>query len=232
MTERTTPTIYLFDVDGTLMTFHGAGRRAYRKAFDSLIGTSDGLLDFSFAGLTDMGLVRKALERSPEEATTPKINDILDLYADHLPEAIRQTDFETHPGVHETLQFVQDFDDVAVGLGTGNIERGARLKLSHADPELNAFFDFGGFGSDAEQRDELLAAGARRGAERLGRSVSECRVMVIGDTPLDVHAARSIGAIAIGVTSGGATREQIAESSPDHIFEHLGDSGIRDVLRP
>jgi phosphoglycolate phosphatase-like HAD superfamily hydrolase len=224
--------VYLFDVDGTLMTFHGAGRRAYEEALDDIVGHSNGLLDFSFAGLTDMGLVRMALERADEPATKQQINQVLDAYAKNLPDAIQTSEFTTHPGAHATLEFLHQFSNAAIGLGTGNIELGARLKLSYADPELNPFFDFGGFGSDAEQRDELLAAGARRGAESLGVSISDCRIVVIGDTPKDVHAGRAIGADVIGVTSGGASHAELKAADPDHLLTNLADPDLRHALHP
>lgn len=230
MSSSSRPTIYLFDVDGTLMTFRGAGRVAYRRALRDLVGTADGLLDFSFAGLTDKGLVRKALERTDTPVDDDLIEEVLQRYADYLPEAIEGSNFKTHPGVHDLLDRLHQFDDVAIGLGTGNIEQGARLKLSYATPQLNDYFSFGGFGSDAEQRDELLAAGARRGADALGIAIDACRVIIIGDTPLDVRAGRAIGAQVVGVTSGGASHRELADADPDHLFEHLGDDGVHEAL--
>ncbi len=230
MSSSSRPTIYLFDVDGTLMTFHGAGRVAYRRALRDLVGRADDLLDFSFAGLTDKGLVRKALQRADTPVDDVLIEELLQRYADYLPEAIKGSDFKTHPGVHDLLDRLHQLDDVAIGLGTGNIEQGARLKLSYATPELNDYFSFGGFGSDAEQRDELLAAGARRGADALGLAVESCRVIVIGDTPLDVRAGRAIGARVVGVTSGGASHRELSDADPDHLFEHLADDGVQHAL--
>ena len=89
---------------------------------------------------------------------------------------------------------------IAVGLGTGNIEGGARIKLARV--ALNENFPFGGFGSDHEDRAELLAVGAARGAARLALPRSACRVVVIGDTPKDIAAAHAIDAESLAVATG------------------------------
>jgi phosphoglycolate phosphatase-like HAD superfamily hydrolase len=104
------------------------------------------------------------------------------------------------PGVLELLDALEGSRGVALGLGTGNIEAGARIKLTPA--RLSERFAFGGFGCDAEDRAELLEAGARRGAAALGAARARCRVVIIGDTPLDVAAAHAIGAECLAVATG------------------------------
>jgi phosphoglycolate phosphatase-like HAD superfamily hydrolase len=115
-----------------------------------------------------------------------------------------------------------------VGLGTGNIERGARIKLERVD--LNPRFGFGGFGCDAEDRGELLRIGAERGAARLGVARAACRVVVIGDTPLDIAGARAIGAEAFAVATGAADPATLSAAQPDHLFESLAAPGAIPAL--
>src|SRR6185295_3780747 len=122
----------------------------------------------------------------------------LDAYFAHLErELAAGKGYVVYPGVHEILAAVRDTPGVAVGLGTGNIKKGAYAKLVPGG--LHAHFAFGGFGCDHEDRGELLRAGARRGAEALGVPLDDCRVVVIGDTPRDVAAAQKLGAECIGV---------------------------------
>jgi phosphoglycolate phosphatase-like HAD superfamily hydrolase len=99
------------------------------------------------------------------------------------------------------LERLAGYEHVALGLGTGNVERGAQIKLGRA--RLGRHFSFGGYGSDSAERAELLRAGAERGAARLGVSVVTCRVVVIGDTPRDVAGAQAIGADCLAVGTGG-----------------------------
>ena len=113
----------------------------------------------------------------------------------------------------------------AVGLGTGNVREGARIKLARVG--LADRFAFGGFGCDHENRVELIRQGARGGADRLGVPVASCRVVIIGDTPKDVDAAKGIGAECIGVGTGQYTPEALLEAGADHAF---ADFTVREAL--
>jgi phosphoglycolate phosphatase-like HAD superfamily hydrolase len=114
---------------------------------------------------------------------------------------------------------------VAVGLGTGNVREGARIKLSRVG--IHDRFAFGGFGCDHENRVELIRHGARSGAARLGVPLEDCRVVVIGDTPKDVDAAKGIGARCIGVGTGNFTPEALLAAGADHAY---ADFTAREAL--
>jgi phosphoglycolate phosphatase-like HAD superfamily hydrolase len=116
----------------------------------------------------------------------------------------------------------------AVGLGTGNLRDGARLKLSRVG--IFERFAFGGFGSDHEDRAALLRVGAERGAGLLGAPMAECRVVVIGDTPKDVAAAQAIGAECIAVATGSFTVAALAACGPTYVFGDLRDEGALAAL--
>src|SRR5690606_34149149 len=94
------------------------------------------------------------------------------------------------PGVHELLNAFAHNPDFRLALGTGNVERGARVKLTVH--QLNHYFPTGGFGDDAEERADILAAGLRRAREFYNCDFRQ--VIVIGDTPSDIAAARELGA--------------------------------------
>ncbi|MFB6263747.1 MAG: HAD hydrolase-like protein, partial [Bradymonadaceae bacterium] len=165
------------------------------------------------------------------EPTDERVRRIFRRYVELLPDSIEETSgYTIHPGVEELVDDLYRFhgDSLALGLGTGNIERGARLKLDPGD--LNPYFDFGGFGSDAVERSELIRAGARRGSDHVDCPFADCRVVVIGDTPLDVRAARAIDAEALTVGTGGATEEELHASDPDYHFETLAEPDVRRVI--
>jgi phosphoglycolate phosphatase len=229
--RTTRPTVYLFDIDGTLISTGGAGRRAMEGAFRDMHGTTGpAAVQFSFAGMTDRAIVRAGLAALEHHAPDPAaIDRVLDRYLVHLAEAVASTvTYQIHPGVVGVLAWLQGVSQIALGLGTGNVKKGAYAKLARG--ALDTPFSFGGFGCDAEDRTELLRVGATRGAEALGVSLTDCRVVVIGDTPKDVAAAQGIGADCIGVGTGGFEPRVLRELGAQNAFATLEEDGVRDAL--
>ena len=224
----TRPKIILFDIDGTLISAHGAGGRAFKRALRDLVGP-DVELELTFAGGTDLGIARQGLECAGVEVSKEVVDRVLDTYVEYLVDTMREaTEYTVFSGVVELLDELSRRDGLAVGLGTGNIERGARIKLARGG--LNDYFDFGGFGCDAEERAELIRAGATRGAARLGMSLDQCRVLVIGDTTRDVAAARAIGAECLGVATGGASRDELEACGATACVTDLTDPSVLDIV--
>jgi phosphoglycolate phosphatase-like HAD superfamily hydrolase len=222
------PTVLLFDIDGTLVTTGGAGRRAMERAFQQLHGRGDASDSFSMSGMTDRAIVRKALGIIGVQASEAAIDAVINAYLAHLSEEVRKVDdhkYRVHPGMREAVAAARERQGVAVGLGTGNVRRGAQLKLERVG--IYDQFAFGGFGCDHEDRVELIRHGARSGAALLGAPVEECRVVVIGDTPKDVHAAKGIGAVCIGVGTGNFSAEALLAAGADFAFP---DFTARDAL--
>lgn len=218
------PTVLLFDIDGTLVTTGGAGRRAMERAFEQLHGRADACDSFSMAGMTDYSIVRTGLQFIGAPVSTEAIEVVLEAYLALLEEEVWRVDdqsYRVYPGMREAVEAARTRSHVAVGLGTGNIQEGARVKLSRVG--LYEKFSFGGFGSDHEERVELIRQGARRGARQLGAPLEECRVVVIGDTPKDVAAALGIGATCIGVGTGSYTPEVLRAAGAHYAFPDFTD---------
>lgn len=223
------PTVLLFDIDGTLIATGGAGRRAMAGAFRELYAKEDVFEGFSFAGMTDRAIVRHGLVAAVGACDEAAIDRALDVYVAHLHRELEKRDgYRVFPGVHDVLARVRGHERVAVGLGTGNVKRGAYAKLTPGD--LTAHFSFGGFGCDAEDRAEVLRSGARRGAASLGVPFDECRVVVIGDTPKDVAAAKVLGAECVGVGTGGFDPNDLLELGATCAFATLDEDGVLDAL--
>ena len=232
------PTILLFDIDGTLVLTGGAGHRAMVGAFRRVHGKDDIFEGVSFAGMTDRAILRHGLHRVPAMAavaastTMPDehIETVLEVYLELLETELDRAHahYRILPGVGALLESLVGTPDVAIGLGTGNVRRGAHAKLARG--ALDGAFTFGGYGCDAEDRTELLLTGARRGADLLGAPLADCRVVVIGDTPKDVAAAKGIGAPCIGVGTGGFTVADLQACGAHRVFATLAEDGVRDAL--
>ncbi len=225
------PTILLFDVDGTLITTGGAGREAILRALE--LGGVDPRVRFSFAGMTDRAIVRRYLDAFGEGTSETRIDELLASYLGILSEEVARVPAERyhlHDGMIAALDRADTLVDTAVGLGTGNVERGARIKLERVG--VSHRFAFGGFGDDHEDRAELLRVGALRGARRLGVDAGGCRIVVIGDTPRDVAAAKAIGAESFAVATGTISYQDLEASEPAHLFADLAAPGALHALLP
>jgi phosphoglycolate phosphatase-like HAD superfamily hydrolase len=216
------PTVFLFDIDGTLVV-GGGGRVAMERALAEAVGAASVRAEFSFAGMTDRAIARRALVELGAPPSDGAVARVLALYLSFLHEEIaaRPEPPRVPPGALAALDRADSLARAAVGLGTGNVEAGARIKLGAAG--LGGRFAFGGYGCDHEDRAELLRVGAARGAARLGAKPSECRVVVIGDTPLDVAAARAIGAECVAVATGSYGRDELAACGPAFACERLDE---------
>jgi phosphoglycolate phosphatase len=214
--------VLLFDVDGTLLLAGGGGRRAMELAFDDVYGRPDALAGLDFRGLTDPVILRTGMARVRSRSNDDSLPALIDAYLMHLRRTVAHADaFQVLPGVRELLEQLRAYRHAATGLGTGNIEAGARIKLARAG--LNHYFAFGGFGSDHADRAEVLRTGAARGAARLGTDLTACTVVVVGDTPRDVAAARAIGAQSVAVSTGGYAAEILATAGAETVLSSLAD---------
>jgi phosphoglycolate phosphatase-like HAD superfamily hydrolase len=220
------PTVILFDVDGTLVRCGGAGRAALRAALSDVYGPRDDVFPSDFGGRTDRALVREALSGLGMSGAGADVERAIDAviarYLTRLEETLRAaSEYRVLPGVRELLGRIGDLANVAVGLGTGNVRAGAFAKLARGG--LAEAFTFGGFGCDAEARADLLNIGAERGARRLGVVRIACRVVVVGDTPRDVTAARAIGAECLAVATGGSSLGELDAAGATHTVAHLAE---------
>jgi phosphoglycolate phosphatase len=223
------PTVLLFDIDGTLVTTGGAGRRAMQRGFASIHGRPE-LLGFPLDGLTDRLIVRRALSELGGEVSEDAIDRVLAAYVEALREEVHlvpEERYRVHVGMREAVE-LGHARGAAVGLGTGNVLEGARVKLGRVG--LFERFAFGGYGSDAEARVDVIRIGAERGAAALGVPLTECRVVVIGDTPKDVAAAQGIGAECVGVGTGSFTAEALLECGASAAFPDLTSPGALAAL--
>jgi len=201
--------LLLFDVDQTLVSTGGAGVRALDRAFQKLFSIENAMAGILPHGKTDPGIIREIFNNLPKDSVSVGIptsfKPILDAYLEFLQDEIDRTaSYTVLPGISRLLTDLSVHSKVLLGLATGNVEAGARIKLTRGN--LNQYFLFGGFGSDFENRAELVRHGAEIGSKlalaRWGRRFQPDEIFVIGDTPLDIAAGRESGLRTVGVATG------------------------------
>ncbi|MBN2321604.1 MAG: HAD hydrolase-like protein [Acidobacteria bacterium] len=208
----------LFDIDGTLISTDGAGMRAFRRALEAVFDIRVDKKVIRPDGKTDPLILKEILahfdssERWCIHSQQEMFARYLDFLEDEMGKTLESGRVRILPGVRDLLHALSSESDFALGLATGNLEGGARLKLEKTG--LSGFFHFGGFGSDSEDRTELTRIGIRRGS----RHVSPASVdgaFVIGDTPFDIIHGRNAGASVIAVASGGYGIRELQACKPD-----------------
>ncbi len=218
--------LVLFDVDGTLVNTQGAGSRAVRRALLEVYGETGPIASYDFHGRTDPEIVRALLRMAglEDRAIEERMDALWAVYLRELERELTGPDAraETLPGVPELLDALHETEDDLVALLTGNIEPGARLKLSAVD--LWHRFDFGAYGSDHERRDRLPAVAIRRARQASGLEFAGRNVVIIGDTPFDVSCGRALGVWAVAVATGKHSVAELEEAGADVVLETLADT--------
>ena len=209
-------TLVLFDIDGTLVQTGRAGVRGMNRAFADLFGAPDALDGVPVAGRTDRAIVSEALRRIGQPAEPGTISRVRDEYCRRLPEALADPasrPMGVLPGVQDLLTALEARPDVVIGLLTGNFAAGAALKLGHFD--LWERFPFGAFGDDHTERRALVPVAVAEAAQRGHASFTPDRIVVVGDTPLDVDCAQAHGARAIAVATGMYSEDVLRATGAD-----------------
>jgi phosphoglycolate phosphatase-like HAD superfamily hydrolase len=221
----------LFDIDGTLVSTGGAGQLAFAETFAAEFGVETLSGKVPFAGRSDQAIASDLMRVHGVDPHEENWQRFRAGYLERLPSALQRKQGRVLPGVVELLGEIAAAGHPLVGLLTGNIREGADHKLQHYG--LAEHFSFGGFGDASPDRNGIAAA-ALAEAQRLAKEeyglasgLEICELagaMVIGDTIHDVSCARAIGAFAVAVPTGGATREELAAAKPDLLLDDLSDA--------
>ncbi|HHW47393.1 MAG TPA: HAD hydrolase-like protein [Clostridiaceae bacterium] len=226
--------LLIWDVDGTLIRLMGMGRKALNAAFYEIYGINNAFDNVNMAGALDLPLLKKVFEHygisesyPPSDQTDSVLlsneaikffdtySRILGSYACQIKTSI------TAPGVQELLKALEKRSNFYNVLGTGNIERGARIKLSIDN--LNKFFPTGGFGDEAIERTQLIEKAIEKSNKTFNINFGRNNIYVIGDTPIDIECGKKIGVRTIGVATGTYSAEQLLQCCADYVFRDLSD---------
>jgi phosphoglycolate phosphatase len=215
------PLLVLFDIDETLVHTGGSGARSWNAAFEKIYHLPADIGAHTSAGETDPEVGRATfkgvLNRQPSD---DELNGIYAQYLLHLADDITTSEgYKVLPGAKDTLVRLGEAG-VMLGIVSGAMEGAARTKLIPAD--LNRYFIFGSYGSDAARRAELVKIAIEKAA-RLHAGLSPDQVFVVGDTPRDIEAAQAAGAVSVGVASGHFSTAELSAAGGDHVLASLED---------
>ncbi len=220
--------VVLFDIDGTILLSGGAGKRGMEQAFEEIFGVPDAFANIPMSGKTDPQILQEAFREHGISATHEQVEQFKKRYFELLEQNIRKDlpNKGVFPGVKELLLRLKGMDDVHVGLLTGNWRRGAEIKLGYFG--LWDYFEFGAFGDDSIDRNELLPFALERfhKMKKTHPEVGPERVVVIGDTPNDIRCAHVHGARAVAVATGHYSVEELAAKGADLTLKNLENPDI------
>ena len=217
--------LFLFDIDGTLLTTDGAGRAALKSAGADLFAIQEDLRTINVSGSTDTAIVQDVLRHHSLDESTANVNRYLGGYLVWLKKHLASQSGAILPGVISLLDVLAK-DGQAIGLLTGNVRRGAQIKLT-AHGIWNRF-SFGAFGDDNSDRNQLGPIAKRRAEAALNTEFAAHDIVVIGDTPKDIACARAFGAVVVAVATGRYSLANLSEHQPDHLVGDLADT--KDLL--
>jgi len=219
LSNQPMPKLILFDIDGTLIDPGHVGRISVTQAFHEEFSIDDAFSGIKMAGKTDIQIIKEALNAHGLPSADGIIPRILSKYVNILKSGITSRRMSLKSGVVDLLNYLETKDDISLGLLTGNIEQGARIKLSVFD--LNRFFPFGAFGDDNEDRNKLLPIALEKYRKMTNMDIIFSDCIVIGDTPMDVLCSKPFGAISVAVTTGPYSHDALVEAGADHVLEDL-----------
>lgn len=213
----------LFDIDGTLIYSGGAGIRSIEKSFSKLYGLENAMKNISPDGKTDPLIIEEVfLDKLNRKPSIDEIERVLSVYLENLENEIYNEKYKVFEGAIDFLEWAQSTKKFLIGLATGNLEEGAKIKLKPSG--LLKYFEFGGYASDSPERSEILKIAYERGnqiAMRKNFKIKE--VFVIGDTPRDILAAKKAGFLSIGMALFNHSKEELIRAGANYTFESYAE---------
>jgi phosphoglycolate phosphatase-like HAD superfamily hydrolase len=213
--------VILWDIDGTLVDTGSAGERALLAAMQALYQIETSLHDVDYRGRTDRQIARNLLAKHALPVTDENEAVFVNTYLRFLEEELPQRKGSLYPGVQTALDHIDQSEHLHNALLTGNMQRGAQLKLGHYG--IWNYFKFGAFANDSRHRPELSAVAFQRTSQHLGFPIDPAQIWVVGDTPHDIDCGKAINARTLAVATGAFSVEELATHQPDVTMANLAD---------
>lgn len=215
--------LILWDIDGTIIVSHGAGFRAMARALTERFGATVDMETIDWAGRTDSWIAGEVLRVTGLPDSPENIHDFLEGYLEILPQELRAgRPGQVLPGILDLLEILRTRADVVQGLLTGNLQRGAEVKLTHH--KVWHYFEFGAYADDSPSRNDLGPYALRRAKEKHAVEFAPLDTFIIGDTPHDIECGKVIGARTIAVATGKYSVEELAGHQPTAVFRNFADT--------
>ncbi|MCH8494726.1 MAG: HAD family hydrolase [Balneolales bacterium] len=209
--------LILFDIDGTLLSVESRNMRLLiAKLFDELNINETEHESVSFAGRTDKAIFSDLLGK--KATASGLFDEVKQRYIDLLDEQMQEAWIEVHEGAREAIEWCIE-RQLPYGLLTGNFEQAAYIKLRKAG--LDSYFQFGAFGCDQADRNQLPGIAHRKAEHHFERHFQPEDLIIIGDTPNDIGCAQYYGARSIGITTGPYTETSLRSHNPDTVISSL-----------
>ena len=209
--------LLLWDIDGTILSAKGAGPRAFDRATLEHFGEEIPLSSIDWPGATDYAIAYALLEKAGRQVTRSEAQVLIDRYLAHLPEMLEATNARTMDGVMDLLEIFHGRESVHQALLTGNVQRGAGIKLGYVG--VDHFFMFGAFADHSDKRNDLSKHALQLARDHLHPEWAPEQTYIIGDTPKDIECGKVIGAHTIAVATGHHSSEELEEHQPTVVFE-------------
>jgi phosphoglycolate phosphatase-like HAD superfamily hydrolase len=215
--------LVLWDIDGTILSPGLDARRAFGEALVEVFGTSGNLEGFRFEGKLDPMIVDELMTEAglDPEVIAKGTRTALARYLDRLEEVLGRQKPTLKPGARALVEAVAADPGSVNAILTGNVERGARIKLTSA--ELWHHFVFGVFGDEAPRRVDLGSVALARARSVTGITFSGAECVVVGDSRHDVECGLALGARVIAVATGKTTLDELGRAGATILFENFSD---------
>jgi phosphoglycolate phosphatase-like HAD superfamily hydrolase len=217
------PKLFLFDIDGTLLSIAKRELNVFSLALEQVFGTLGPIDDYSFAGKTDHQIAFELLSRAGRSVAEIEsgLKELKNRYFEMLNEMLGVSSMEVLPGVIELLDGLAQDPGVVLGLQTGNWEVAAEIKLSRFS--LDRYFLVGAFGDGHLDRNSLPSLARQRAERQVGNSINSRDTVIIGDTALDVACARTWDMVSVGVATGSTNQLELRAAGADLVVPTLAE---------
>lgn len=213
--------LLIFDIDGTLMSCGGSGRKSMNDAFYEVFNIENGFEKVNMAGCLDRAILRSSL--SIHQVTLEDEAVFFSLYGHYLNQNLKvNPNVMVYTGVEALLDEVSSRKDILCAVGTGNCEIGAYEKLKAVG--LHDRFILGGYGDHHDSRPQLIQHVIDQAKRRFGHEHKGSNTIVIGDTPLDIESGKAAGAMTVAVATGSYSKAELLLHAPDLLLNDLSET--------
>jgi phosphoglycolate phosphatase-like HAD superfamily hydrolase len=220
--------LFLFDIDGTMIYTHGIPRKAMRKVLNNRYPNFRYDKNFNFSGRTDWEIIEHLLRFDKKENTPEIIHKLLGEFAIVLEQGLKNGKKPfIYPGIEELLKQLNVFDNAYLGLVTGNIEKGAQIKLNAAG--LSQYFPIGGYGNDSKYRNDLAPLAIKRAQAHYGIYTEKENTWIIGDSIYDIFCAQHNNLRCLAVSTGWTHYDELKSANPEYLVKDLSD--VKSILK-